>query len=456
MRTDPSPDVGKGEVGDCGVSAGRVLTTVLAMAVGLLALVSTARSAKAADMPALKTTVATITVTPSIHGFGTASTAKIVVVDPADHLAMRGTTQFTFDGKPWASRTLDSAGAATLPIATDTSVGLHTIIATFMPGASSGYAGSTGGKAFNVIKARARWVVDVPHTPVYGGSTAINFTLHGAQVSPGTVTLSLDGRVIITQSIPSNGLVPLRPGVSWNAGRQQFTLTYSGNAFNRAETRQLIVTTIKAASTMGLAAPTTLEYLDGGTAQVAVHGAGATPTGTVTLTVDGLPRSTASLSGGHASLSVPALNGGQHTITTVYAGDDNHLAISRTATTVAASSPCPLAARACIDLTHSITWLQTGGTVIYGPVPMQPGRAGHRTNVGMFTVYYKDLDHHSSIYGGASMPYSVFFDDGSAFHEGSLTVQSHGCIHLSQAAASTYFNTLNYGDQVYVFGAAPY
>ena len=48
------------------------------------------------------------------------------------------------------------------------------------------------------------------------------------------------------------------------------------------------------------------------------------------------------------------------------------------------------------------------------------------------------------------MPYSVFFNGGIAFHQGSLKVQSHGCIHLSTAAAQRFFGSLNRGDVVQV------
>jgi len=47
------------------------------------------------------------------------------------------------------------------------------------------------------------------------------------------------------------------------------------------------------------------------------------------------------------------------------------------------------------------------------------------------------------------MPNSVFFNGGIAFHTGSLTTLSHGCIHLS-AAASEKFYGLAIGQQVQV------
>ena len=49
------------------------------------------------------------------------------------------------------------------------------------------------------------------------------------------------------------------------------------------------------------------------------------------------------------------------------------------------------------------------------------------------------------------MPYSVFFTTtGVAFHQGSLKVKSHGCVHLSHAAAVMFYNSLHPGDVVEV------
>lgn len=48
------------------------------------------------------------------------------------------------------------------------------------------------------------------------------------------------------------------------------------------------------------------------------------------------------------------------------------------------------------------------------------------------------------------MPYSVFFNGGDAFHEGSLSVPSHGCVHLSQTAAAEFYADLQPGDVVQV------
>ncbi|HEV8560099.1 MAG TPA: L,D-transpeptidase [Actinophytocola sp.] len=116
----------------------------------------------------------------------------------------------------------------------------------------------------------------------------------------------------------------------------------------------------------------------------------------------------------------------------------------------AGGTPCTITDGACIDLSANRSWLLSGGKVTYGPVAITSGRPGFRTPPGLFHVQYKDIDHKSRAFNNAPMPYSVFFYNGMAFHSGSLTVQSHGCIHLSTAAAKTYFNTLKVGDAVQV------
>jgi lipoprotein-anchoring transpeptidase ErfK/SrfK len=114
-----------------------------------------------------------------------------------------------------------------------------------------------------------------------------------------------------------------------------------------------------------------------------------------------------------------------------------------------AAPPCAPTVRACVDLSANRSWLLRDGHVTYGPVPITHGRKGFRTPPGTFQVASKKRDHVSSIYD-AEMPWSVFFNGGVAFHEGSLTVLSHGCIHLSSAAAEAYFATLTVGDVVQV------
>lgn len=117
---------------------------------------------------------------------------------------------------------------------------------------------------------------------------------------------------------------------------------------------------------------------------------------------------------------------------------------------LAPGTPCKATVSACVQLSTKKAWLISGGKVSYGPVPITSGRPGWRTPPGMFAVTFKNINHKSSIFNNAPMPYSVFFNGGIAFHQGSLSQQSHGCIHLSKAAAQTFFAALSKGEPVQV------
>jgi hypothetical protein len=116
----------------------------------------------------------------------------------------------------------------------------------------------------------------------------------------------------------------------------------------------------------------------------------------------------------------------------------------------AATAPCRPGVSACVRLSTRQAWLLDGGRLVMGPVPISSGRPGFRTPSGTFRVSYKDQNHLSTLFDDAPMPYSVFFNGGIAFHQGSVQVPSHGCIHLPAAAARAFFGNLTPGDLVQV------
>ncbi|WP_433800054.1 L,D-transpeptidase [Actinomycetospora sp. CA-084318] len=125
---------------------------------------------------------------------------------------------------------------------------------------------------------------------------------------------------------------------------------------------------------------------------------------------------------------------------------------SRTASTGDTSSglPCSISGDgACVSLSAKRAWLVQDGKVVRS-APITSGRPGERTPTGTFHVTWKDADHRSSQFNDAPMPWSVFFNGGIAFHTGSLSRQSAGCIHLSDAVARQFFRTLAVGDTVVV------
>jgi len=115
---------------------------------------------------------------------------------------------------------------------------------------------------------------------------------------------------------------------------------------------------------------------------------------------------------------------------------------------------CPAAATACVDLTEHLTWLQADGKVNFGPVRMEPGPPGtpHATPRGTFRVSWKAGPNFVSNIYGDPMPWAVFFATGGiAFHGGSLTQSSHGCVHLTVPNARYYNAHLPVGAEVVVF-----
>ena len=88
---------------------------------------------------------------------------------------------------------------------------------------------------------------------------------------------------------------------------------------------------------------------------------------------------------------------------------------------------------ACYDRQcHQVTLWKRGK--LWNSWLVRGGSSDHATRVGRFTVFYRDKDHVSSLYG-SPMPYSQFFSGGQAFHGSALMMDpfvdhSHGCVNM--------------------------
>lgn len=122
------------------------------------------------------------------------------------------------------------------------------------------------------------------------------------------------------------------------------------------------------------------------------------------------------------------------------------------------STPCPPAAKVCVDLDHQISWLQDGeGHRIGNVVPISSGAKGHATPDGSFRVTHKVKNEVSREFGNAPMPNAIYFAPGGiAFHAGDPDILSHGCVHLSYKESERYWEHLNPGDLVYTWGHVDY
>lgn len=85
------------------------------------------------------------------------------------------------------------------------------------------------------------------------------------------------------------------------------------------------------------------------------------------------------------------------------------------------------------------------------------GKAGHETPTGVFTILQRQVEHYSSLYDSAPMPYMQRLTwGGVALHGGSLPgyPASHGCIRLPQAFARLLYGVTRLGMTVVVTDAA--
>jgi lipoprotein-anchoring transpeptidase ErfK/SrfK len=136
-----------------------------------------------------------------------------------------------------------------------------------------------------------------------------------------------------------------------------------------------------------------------------------------------------------------------------------------------------------IDLQEQAAYLLRNGHVVLS-TPVSTGRYGHITGNGAFKVIEKELNHFSNVYGKivdrrgntivpdadvdmpvprggkfipAPMRYFMRFDGANGMHAGYLPgyPASHGCVRLPEENAIAFYNAVEVGTPVTVFGRTP-
>jgi len=389
-----------------------------------------------------------------------------------------GAVTVAVDGTAIGTATV-TGGEASIALPAGLPVGAHTVTAQFVSDNAALVSDAAASTGFSAAKAASSITASVGKDTIrYGDQASFDVAVQapgapaGADLT-GHVTL-LDGAEVLAEAdTDPAGQATLSVLNRADPGTRTYTVNYSGGAAVEASSSQLSVQTTR--TNVDLAVSWTKDVQPGADAVVTVDVIGTpdTPTGSVTISFDGTQISNGPVDGnGKVSGTAIAVPAGDHQIQVSYAGDARFESSTASATLTAAApvvnpnaagaaatqsgNPCPAAASACVDLANEQAWLQSAGQITYGPVSITSGAAGSRTRTGMFSVFWRDKNHKSSLFNSAPMPNSVFFDNDIAFHQGSLSNQSNGCIHLSRDAAETFFDTLSVGDAVYVWGAAPY
>jgi hypothetical protein len=136
-----------------------------------------------------------------------------------------------------------------------------------------------------------------------------------------------------------------------------------------------------------------------------------------------------------------------------------------------------------IDLGRQTAYLIRGRRVVMES-PISSGRYGHLTETGSFKVIEKERNHYSSIYGKivdayghtvvadadvdmhvprgckfvpAPMPYFMRFHGSDGMHAGYLPgyPASHGCVRMPDQLAVAFYQAVDVGTPVTVFGRTP-
>ncbi len=136
-----------------------------------------------------------------------------------------------------------------------------------------------------------------------------------------------------------------------------------------------------------------------------------------------------------------------------------------------------------IDLEQQTAYLIRGRRILLAS-PISSGRSGHLTETGSFKIIEKERNHFSSLYGKmvdrngrtavadadadmavprggkfipAPMRYFMRFHDATGMHAGYLPgyPASHGCVRMPEPNAIVFFNAIEVGTPVHVFGRTP-
>lgn len=110
----------------------------------------------------------------------------------------------------------------------------------------------------------------------------------------------------------------------------------------------------------------------------------------------------------------------------------------------------------CVDKTsRSLRWVVDGDVKLRFAARF--GAASTPTREGQFSVYYKNRDHVSSLYGSA-MPFAMFFSGGQAVHYSAdfasvgYAGASHGCVNIRDyAKLAKLYERVRIGDKVVVY-----
>jgi 5'-nucleotidase len=255
-----------------------------------------------------------------------------VTVTPA---AATGTVEL-FDGATKLGEGTLSNGTSTIAIAAEAlSVGDHELTLKYV--GNGDYKASESTVSVTVVKASSS-VSGTAADITWGQAGSVSVTVTPAAAT-GTVEL-FDGATKLGEGTLSNGTSTIAVAAqALSVGGHSLTLTYLGDGQYKASEATVSVTVVKAPTTV-TGSDAMIQWSKAGSVTVSVAPAAAT--GSVELYDGATKLGAATLSGGSASITLPAksLDVGSHALTVKYLGSATHAASQGTVTvTITKSKP---------------------------------------------------------------------------------------------------------------------
>jgi hypothetical protein len=331
----------------------------------------------ASTAPAITLTVAktapAVVVTPATlvpTAGATLGVSASITAPSTSATAATGTVTFMLDGTAIGTGTVVSGSPSTASITTAAlSAGSHTLQAIYNGDTNYTSVSSSPVSVTSTKSVTTLAVVPATTTPIAGNAMQVTAnltaTLSGATIPTGTVTFSMDGATVGSTSLVS-GTSAYQTITVPTTGVHVLSATYSGDSNYSSSISPSVSFTVAKTSTTTVVVPSTTTPALGSTLPVSVSitpaAVGATlPSGTVTFTLDGAVAGVVAVQVGSpssASITLPALTPGTHTLLATYSGDTYYATSTGTASTITvAKSPTTL-------LVTPATTAPAGGTAL--------------------------------------------------------------------------------------------
>ena len=300
----------------------------------------------------------------------------------------------------------DLTGGSTAFTIPSPSAGSHTLNAVYAAQGTFGASSASGTLIVNQVSTTA--TITAP-TATYGTDGSVTVTVSSAAGTPtGDVSLSVDGGAATTQGLINGSTTYTIPSPS--AGSHTLNAAYVAQGNFGASSISGTLGVGVGATTTTITAPT-VTYGTDGSVTVTVSSEAGTPTGNVSLSVDGGTAVVQDLTGGSTAITVPGPSAGSHTLNAAYASQGNFgassasgtLIVNRASTSTGVTSSLnPSTSGDLVTFTATVIPSTATGTVTFKDDTKVLGTGTLSGGVAKFSTSALSIDTHSitAVYSG--------------------------------------------------------